>query len=170
MDWRGDDFIAQVEQKAARNVQAACIHLQNSVRGLLGTPNRSVAEVPITRGKNKGQTKKKLGPRGGNPSKPGEPPHKGTGFLRNSIAHQMGGEPAQPMGLVGSAYKVAKWLELGTAGGKIITAKNKKVLANKGLGLIFGKKVRQGAIAPRPFLRRALAEQRGRIHEIITNI
>jgi HK97 gp10 family phage protein len=138
MEWSGEQFVAQVEAKARRNVEAACIHVQNQVRFLISTPSRTVTYAQRKNRKGEMKTKKILGPRGSNRSKPGEAPHKDTGTLRSSIAHQM---QEGPSGLVGSALAYARHLELGT------------------------KKM-----APRPYLRRTLAQEKPAIVEIITTL
>ena len=164
MHWQGEQVIRQAEQEVNRNVEAAAIHLQNKVREKLSVAGRTVSQQPITRGKNKGKMKKVVGAMGSNPSKPGEAPHKQTGTLRSSIAHEMT-EPQRA--LVGTALKVGKWMELGVVGGKIIRPVNKKALANTALGLMFGKRVKQGAIKPRPFLRSTLNEEKPNIISIV---
>src|SRR5262249_15403283 len=70
-------------------------------------------------------------------SKPGEPPRKQTGRLRASVAHEV--DDAGLAARVGTNVKYGKWLELGTKRG----------------------------LLPRPWLRRALAEVRSRIDEIL---
>lgn len=164
MHWQGEQVLRQAETEVNRNVQAAAIHLQNKTREKLSVAGRTVSHQPISKGKNKGKMRKVVGAMGSNPSKPGEAPRKQTGTLRSSIAHEMV-EPNRA--LIGTALKVGKWMELGTVGGKIIRPKNKKALANVALGLMFGKRVKQGAIKPRPFLRSTLAEEKQNIVSII---
>lgn len=89
--------------------------------------------------------KVKGGPRGKTrygafPSAPGEPPHKQTGRLRASVAYEV--DEGTLTGRVGTNVDYGKYLELGTKRG----------------------------IAPRPWLRRALAESYGKIQEILANI
>jgi HK97 gp10 family phage protein len=130
--------VAAVEKKARRNVEAACIHVQNQVRFLISTPSRTVTYAERMNRRGERKTKKILGKRGSNRSTAGNPPHKDTGTLRSSIAHQM---EAGPSGLVGSALAYARHLELGT------------------------KKM-----APRPYLRRTLAQEKPAIVDIITTL
>lgn len=89
--------------------------------------------------------------RGKNPSKPGEPPHLGTGTLRRSIASEVlpgFDEVVGRFGVArGNAEKYARRLELGYVG------RDKA-----------GRIVDQ---APRPFLRRTLHEKAGELARII---
>jgi hypothetical protein len=157
---KGDEFLRRAEEIYGRRVQKAAIYLVAQIKELISVPSRS---VKFRVGKNS-KVKKVLGDRGDSRSKPGEPPHKDFGNLRGSITFDY--DPQALRARVGSPSKVAKWMELGTPGGKIIVAKNKKVLADAA-GNIFGKRVRQGAIRPRPFLRRSLKDNRERIRQII---
>jgi hypothetical protein len=157
---KGDEFMRRAEQIYGQRVQKAAIYLVGQIKELISVPSRS---VKLREGRN-GKIKKVLGARGDSRSKPGEPPHKDFGNLRGSIAFDF--DPATLTARVGSPSKVARWMELGTPGGKIIVAKNKKVLAD-GAGNIFGKRVKQGAIRPRPFLRRSLKDSKERIRQII---
>jgi hypothetical protein len=59
--------------------------------------------------------------------------------------------------------KYAKYLELGTKGGKVIVPKRAKALFDPVSGRFFGKRVIQGAIRPRPFLRPTLRKMHGEI-------
>lgn len=147
----------------AKRLAKAAIFLQGEIRQLISVPSRSVSYRVIQKGKKKGQTQKVLGERGNSRSRPGEPPHMDHGALRASITYDVDRENLTAR--VGSPSKVARWMELGTPGGKIITPKNKKVLA--GNGVIYGKRVVQGAIRPRPFLRRSLKDNAARIRQII---
>jgi hypothetical protein len=83
-------------------------------------------------------TRKVLGKRGSNRSRPGEPPHKDLGTLRSSVATQMETTTGDPSGLVGTALEYGKHLELGTA-----------------------------KMAPRPWLRRTLAQELPAVEDII---
>lgn len=93
-------------------------------------------------------------------SAPGTPPHMQSGRLRNSISYEMIGPYTVR---VGTNVKYAKWLEFGTKGGKVITAKNKKALFDASSGRFFGKRVVQGAIKARPFFRPTMQRMRGEI-------
>lgn len=157
MKWNGDRMVAKVRAQAERRLDAARFFLQGEVRKLISVPSRTVA---FQKGRD-GKYRKVLGRRGSDRSKPGEPPHKDHGTLRASISSDREGLIAR----VGSPLKVARWLELGTTGGTIIKAKNAKVLSD-GVNF-FGREVKQGPIAPRPFLRKALAENRQAILDIL---
>lgn len=70
-------------------------------------------------------------------SQPGEPPRKQTGRLRASVTHEVDAETLTAR--VGTNVEYGKHLELGTEKG----------------------------IAPRPWLRRALAEMQSRVNELL---
>lgn len=159
MEWNGEKYVRAVDAAVRRDVQASAIELVGDIRTLISTPSRTVKVTgKYTKGKFKGQDKKTLGVRGSSRSKPGEPPHKDFGTLRSSIAHEMAAGDS-PEAVVGSALKVARWMELGRAGGKRIVPKGgKKFLSwlNPDGSRSFARAVTQGAILPRPFLRRQL--------------
>ena len=75
-----------------------------------------------------------------NPSAPGEPPHKQTGRLRASVTHEV--DPATLQARVGTNIPYGRFLETGTKRG----------------------------IAPRPWLRRALAECAAKINALLAQI
>lgn len=83
-------------------------------------------------------------------SPPGTPPYFQSGRLRNSIAFAWRGALRIR---VGTNVRYARWLEFGTKGGKVIVPKTKKVLFDPVSGLFFGKRVIQGPIKPRPYMR-----------------
>lgn len=70
-------------------------------------------------------------------SAPGEPPRKQTGRLRASVTYEV--DPQALAARVGTNVKYGKYLELGTKRG----------------------------IAPRPWLRRALAETQARVNQLL---
>lgn len=74
---------------------------------------------------------------GANPSAPGEPPHKQTGRLRASVTYEVDEEALTAR--VGTNVEYGRHLELGTKRG----------------------------IAPRPWLRRALAEMHARVESLL---
>lgn len=74
---------------------------------------------------------------GSNPSAPGEPPHKQTGRLRASVTYEVDAQNLTAR--VGTNLPYGLFLELGTKAG----------------------------LAPRPWLRRALAETAARINSIL---
>ena len=73
-------------------------------------------------------------------SKPGEPPRKQTGRLRGSVTHEVDAKALDAR--VGTNVKYGRYLELGTRRG----------------------------ILPRPWLRRALAEMKARVNELLSQI
>ena len=73
-------------------------------------------------------------------SAPGEPPRKQTGRLRASVTYEV--DEAALEARVGTNVEYGKYLELGTKRG----------------------------LAPRPWLRRALAEMQSRINELLSGI
>jgi len=88
-------------------------------------------------------------------STPGEPPRVQTGTLRRSITYEL--HPVLPIARVGTNVEYGKWLEIGVRGGKVIVPKNAKMLSwiGKDGKRRFAKRVVQGPIAPRPFMRPA---------------
>src|SRR5262245_11289739 len=106
MNWEGDKYIAEMERTVAQRVQAAGIYLQSRIRENISVPSRTVTFRTIERGKNRGESKKVLGPRGSNRSKPGDFPHKDFGFLRQSIAQQF--DAVNLISRVGSSIKYAR--------------------------------------------------------------
>jgi phage gpG-like protein len=93
-------------------------------------------------------------------SKPGEPPLFQSGRLRNSISHAM---VDRFTARVGTNVKYARYLELGTKGGKVIVPKRAKALFDPVSKRFFGKRVIQGAIRPRPFLKPTLRKMHNEI-------
>jgi hypothetical protein len=105
MKWYGLEAQAKIEAGIKRNLEAACITVENHAKKLLsiagtGTVGRDV--------KGKFKLKRKYGYER---SKPGEPPRKQKGHLRRSVAHEVIGL----IGRVGTNYEVGRWLELGTS-------------------------------------------------------
>lgn len=158
-------LLAKVHQIAVRRLEAAAIFLVNECRQNLSVPGRTQSVRLLKSGKNKGQAKTFWGPLNSAASKPGEFPRKQTGALRSSVAYDI--DPENLVARVGTSLRVGRWMEFGTRGGKEITPKEAKVLADAGQGIFFGKKVIQGAIAPRPWLLRTLKESRGKIQQIM---
>lgn len=77
---------------------------------------------------------------GANPSKPGQPPHKQTGHLRRSVTYEVDRKTLTAR--VGTNVEYGKHLELGTKRG----------------------------LAPRPWLRPALASVAARVNELLGQI
>jgi hypothetical protein len=130
MQWHGDNFLKLIDIRTGNAAAAAARHVREVAK-----ENVNVAWPPA--------------------SKPGQPPAKRTGRLRQRIVSRRMGLTAAK---VVSSAKYAAWLELGTPGGKIIVPKTKKVLSWIGPDgkRRFARKVKQGAIQPRPHLRPAL--------------
>lgn len=149
----------------AARLEAACIHLVNAIRQNLSTPGRTQSQVTVKRGKFAGTTRTKWGALNSKPSQPGDFPAKQTGTLRSSIAYDLDKENLTAK--VGTSLLVGKWLELGTRGGTIITVKDARVLADS-LGHVFGTRVVQGAILPRPFLVKTVQQESGNMNRIMS--
>ena len=66
--------------------------------------------------------------------------------------------------VIGTNVEYARDVEFGTGPHEIV-AKNKKVLANKKKGIIFGRKVRHPGSEPKPFMRPAFENNRRRVAE-----
>jgi len=98
---------------------------------------------------NRGQKKRRSGNRyvGLDPSKPGEPPKKLSNLLFTSIATEVIRQKRQVIGVVGTNVKYARRLELGFVGTDRL-----------------GRRINQ---APRPYLRRAMLENRDAVSRIL---
>jgi len=66
--------------------------------------------------------------------------------------------------VIGTNVEYARDVEFGTGPHEIV-AKNKKVLANKKKGIIFGRKVKHPGSQPRPYMRPAFENNRRRVAE-----
>tara|TARA_R100000234_G_scaffold45398_1_gene27118 strand:- start:555 stop:1007 length:453 start_codon:yes stop_codon:yes gene_type:complete len=66
--------------------------------------------------------------------------------------------------VIGTNVEYATDVEFGTGPHEIV-AKNKKVLANKKKGIIFGKKVKHPGSKPKPFMRPAFENNRRKVAE-----
>lgn len=86
-----------------RNVERACIHLQNQTKKTL-TGQRSGRIYRVAGTKQRYQA-----------SAPGEPPAVRTGMLRNSIKYTVHGVSLSVKGVVGTGVRYAEWLEFGTS-------------------------------------------------------
>jgi HK97 gp10 family phage protein len=109
MQWSGESYVREVERTTGQRVQAAGIYLQGKVREIISIPSRTVS----FRDNKAGKRVKVLGARGSNRSKPGMPPHKDYGRLRQSIATDF--DPATTTARVGTNLAYGKFLELGTS-------------------------------------------------------
>lgn len=132
-----ESWLERKERLYRSRVQAAGIMLQNEARQLISVPSRTVSY----RDNRKGKRVKKLGARGNNRSRPGEPPHKDYGRLRASVQNdfKQANEEGNPTTLIGTNVPYGRYLEFGTK-----------------------------HMAARPWLRRTLKENRQRIVDIIT--
>lgn len=90
-DFTWIDPVAPFHAQMVKNLNRACIVAVNGIKESTNTENNY----------------------GKNPSAPGHPPHKGTGRLQRSIMWEV--DEVNLQGYVGSNYKVAKFMELGTA-------------------------------------------------------
>lgn len=80
-----------------------------------------------------------------------------TGRLRSSINSGLGVDSKGLFSYFGTKVEYALDVEFGTSP-YVIEVKNKKVLANKKDGIIFGKKVNHPGTKAQPFLRPAMIE------------
>jgi hypothetical protein len=148
---------------ALARLNAVCIHLVNKMKENLSTPGRT-SKIVMSRDERKERVK--WGPLGSKPSQPGGFPAKQTGTLRSSVAYEI--DPQTLTAKVGTSLRVGRWMELGTKGGKIITPKEAAVLANVKLGQVFGRRVVQGPIAPRPWLLRTVNDEKAAVQRILS--
>ncbi len=115
----------------------------------------------------------KPGPSKQNPtataSKPGEPPHKRTSVLADSIQHETLRRRNEFTGRVGTNVKYGFWLEIGTKGGTVIKPKKGGLLSWIGPDgkRRYAKSVTMKPLAPRPYLRPALNKNRKKIVKAI---
>ncbi len=103
-----DNYIREAERTYSQRVQAAGIYLVSRIRENISIPSRTVKIVQTK----SGGTKKVLGARGSNRSKPGEFPHKDFGRLRQSIASDF--KPETLTARVGTNLAYGRYLEMGT--------------------------------------------------------
>lgn len=103
--------------------------------------------------------------RSNGPSREGEYPHADTGRLRNSIFASVDEKTLE--GIVGTNLKYGLWLEYGTRGGRVITAKGGKMLSwlGKGGRRVFAKSVTLGPIKGRSYLRRTFVEAQPKLRK-----
>lgn len=98
IEWNGDAFAADLAKQLGDNLEKAAIFYKGKVK------------EAINRSQDKEGTG--LNTRGLDPSQPGEPPKKLTGFLQRSIAHAMSSDRQQAF--VGSNLDYSLYLEIGT--------------------------------------------------------
>ena len=111
--WNGDNYVRDVERNLSQRMRALGFAGITEIRAMISISGRTISHKMITRGKNKGQQKKVLGAYGSDPSKPGEPPHKQHGKLRQSIASDFDAE--RFILRIGTPLSYGKFLELGTS-------------------------------------------------------
>lgn len=143
--WYGAEAQANVKKEMAFRMALAVEHVRSKVMRNVSLPSRQRR------------------------SKPGEYPRTDTGRLRNSIFGEVLDGGAK--GIVGTNLKYALYLEFGVAGGKIIVPIRAKVLSwiDEATGeRRFAKRVRQGAIEGRTFLRRTAFEEIPQVKMIFT--
>lgn len=106
--WKGEEAKRLIRAGVARNLAAAAIVVKVHARKLISTSGTTVGGEKRD---DKGRFKKRI--YGINPSAPGDPPHKQTGRLRQSVAHEV--DPASLTARVGTNVRYGRWLELGTS-------------------------------------------------------
>jgi HK97 gp10 family phage protein len=102
--WNGDQYLKELEEKLARNVERAAIHLVNEIKenlNISGDPFKASSGASGVHYKNE------------NPSQPGEMPHKMLGDLQRSITYEI--EADKLSAKVGTNIDYGAWLELGTS-------------------------------------------------------
>jgi hypothetical protein len=148
--WNGDHAKQLVFNAAWDGLLRAAVYYWQSVQNALNIPNTGTT----IRGRGPAGQKKSFTVYS-NPSKPGEAPHKITGWLQRHIQYWTDkGNLIVRVGLALGA-KYGLYLELGVKGGKEIRPKKGKALvfwSSRENRLIFRRKVKQGAIKPRPFI------------------
>jgi len=163
--WNGQNGKKVILDAGWEGLLRAAVFFWQSVTHALNMPNT-------------GRTIKGRGPAGQkksftvytNPSKPGESPHKITGWLQRHIQYWRDKDNLIiRVGLaVGAIYGL--YLELGVKGGKDIRPKRAKSLvfwSEREQRLIFRKRVRQGQIKPRPFILSTLQKTMPQLQEMV---
>jgi hypothetical protein len=91
-------------------------------------------------------------------SKPGEPAHKRTGFGQRNLLYELDQQAGTGKVGYGLNAKYMVWLELGTAGGKVVTPVVAKCLSwlNANGKRIFARRVVTRPLAARPALKLTL--------------
>jgi HK97 gp10 family phage protein len=87
-----------------------------------------------------------------------------TGTLRRSITHQVGGAGGSVRGIVGTSVPYAKYVHEGTAPHVILPVRAKALFWPGARHPV--KRVNHPGTKANPFLRRALAEQRGAVLQL----
>lgn len=103
MEWKGEQFVKNLEKELGDNLEKAAIYLKDKVKQKINRSQpyeRYVGEHGIYY-------------KGDDPSAPGDAPKKITGTLQRSITHEMSKDRQQAF--VGSNLDYAFWLEMGTS-------------------------------------------------------
>lgn len=147
--WRGREIQLKTANTLANRMKVIGVSMVRDIKRDLGTPG-PMKTAPMQ-----------------SASAPGEPPHRRSGRLRRSIAHELHRLPF-PILRVGTNVKYASALELGT-GPYIIRPVKAKMLAWKTPDgqWHFAKQVHHPGMAPRPFLRPALMRVKKDIGRIV---
>lgn len=112
IEFQGEEAMAHVRAETWKRIQAAGVYTQNKIMEVLNVPNS---------GERRKRTRNTaVGKKGSsytvyaNPSRPGEPPHKITGFLQGNVAiEEHPGELRVRVGIRDNAY-YGIFLEEGT--------------------------------------------------------
>ncbi len=110
--WFGEKFKRDLAAEERRRLERAAMVVEREAKRLLsvsGTGTRGKGGVIKRAVKT---AKKKI--YGAFPSAPGEPPHKQTGELRRSVAHEVLASVARQIARVGTNRPWGKYLQLGT--------------------------------------------------------
>ena len=128
--WNGDEFIKNNDKAMAAATKEAAVLFVREAKKLVSRPGPTKTHKSGT--SVAGETIR--------PSKPGEPPRRRTGNLRNAINMEKANEAGTQMkvGVIGDLARYAFWLEFGTKRG----------------------------LEPRPFIRPTLDRLRGKFREI----
>src|SRR5437868_13610486 len=101
-EWNGDEILKKLQADLGKRLEAAAIYLKGKTIEALNESQPYERE----------EGEKGIYYRGLEPSEPGNPPKKITGFLQRSIAHEMSGD--KKAAFVGTNLEYGLWLEIGT--------------------------------------------------------
>lgn len=155
-EYNGEELRNAMREGIRRGVQAVIGRAQKLCMQAVSISGRGVGGAVSPPSRNRpGRGNRRPLPEMVEHSRPGEPPRSLNGKGRQSIMSQMVDERS---GIVGTTLKYMGYLEMGVEGGTIIRATRKRCLAFPGFNdagawdWILRRSVRQGAIAPRPWL------------------
>mgnify|MGYP001063829354 CR=1 FL=1 len=140
LEWHGDEARKLVEQRAVRFITRAAIEVKRKAQQLLSVPGTGMQTKGGAIVPHRGGKKAKI--YGSFPSKPGEPPHKQVGKLRENVNYEIDRKNLTARVGIPETVKYGRYLELGTKRG----------------------------LAPRPWLRPALASVASRVNELLSQI